>query len=277
MDFSRFVIFQVGADTYNFTREGRFIFGNEAGMILEKMTEPGGDLYRMKPTLIPGKMPWISLEEGKPANPKKASGAWANRGIIIRAWKARLGGKDAAPHFSERGVTRGKAFSSTIDIVPPKGVSRFESGDFVEAVIEYLVVPQKAPDYYGPNVALRGALEEDGGSWKMIQREAQGNRRNVRAMKGELVRTFPDVRIRCEDNIARVKLSGGLGYVPVTFANLTRYDGFVLKVGGKVVDQSVHGKDFWQTDYDANSKTWSRTYNFPRDGQGEVLVEFGRE
>ena len=96
-------------------------------------------------------------------------------------------------------------------------------------------------------------------------------------LTGELIRTFPDVRLRCEGDAAVTRLSGGMGYVPVTFTNLSRYDGFVLKIDGKVLNQKVHGKDFWQTDYDVNSKTWSRTYNLPRDGQGEILVEFGRE
>jgi hypothetical protein len=34
-------------------------------------------------------------------------------------------------------------------------------------------------------------------------------------------------------------------------------------VDGKTLDQSVHGNDFWQTDYDAGTKTWSQTYNVP--------------
>lgn len=35
MDFSRFVIFQVGSDTYNFTRERKFAVGDEAGLTKE--------------------------------------------------------------------------------------------------------------------------------------------------------------------------------------------------------------------------------------------------
>jgi hypothetical protein len=29
------------------------------------------------------------------------------------------------------------------------------------------------------------------------------------------------------------------------------------------LDLSVHGNDFWQTDYDVVAKTWSLTYNLP--------------
>ncbi len=35
------------------------------------------------------------------------------------------------------------------------------------------------------------------------------------------------------------------------------------------VDQSVHGNDFWQTDYDAASGTWEITYSVPLDTPGD--------
>lgn len=275
VDFSRFVIFQVGADTYNFTREGRFVLGNGKGVQLEKMTEPGGNVYRMKPTFIPGATPWVSMEQGKPGNQKNDKGAWANRGIIVREWKARLGGKEAGPHFAEHGMERRGARYSTVDLVPPSGVKRLEPGDFVEAVIEYVVMPQAAEDYYGPNESLREALTRDGGAWEMIHREAVGNNRLAMVEKGTLLGTFPDVRVKCHDDEARMKLKAGIGYVPVTFTGLSQHEGFALKVNGEVLDQSVHGNDFWQTDYDPESETWSRTYNLPRDGRGEIFIKFG--
>lgn len=275
MDVSRFVIFQVGADTYNFTREKWFVFGNESGVTLKKVAEPGGKAYRMKPVVMKGNVPWVSLEEGSPGDKKHEAGAWANRGIVIREWKARLGGESVGPHIAEHGMSRHGSDYSTMDLVPPPGVTRLESGDFVEAVIEYIVMPQGVGDYYGPNKALRTALAKDGGTWKMIHREAVENDREVEVTRGKLMRTFPDVRIECEGDKASFKIMRGLGYVPVTFTRLSRHDDFVLKVDGAVVDQSVHGNDFWQTDYDPATESWSRTYNLPRDGKGSALVEFG--
>jgi hypothetical protein len=29
------------------------------------------------------------------------------------------------------------------------------------------------------------------------------------------------------------------------------------------VNQSIHGNDFWQTDYDADTRRWSHTFNIP--------------
>jgi hypothetical protein len=55
----------------------------------------------------------------------------------------------------------------------------------------------------------------------------------------------------------------------VTFRGLEDYRGLRLYrvVEGEIraVDQSVNGDDFWQTDYDAVSGTWSMTYNIKLD------------
>ncbi len=275
MEFSRFVVFQVGADTYNFTREGRFVFGDETGKLFEKKIEPGKNGYRIKGLGIEGETPWVSLEQGKPANPKNDKGAWANRGMIVREWNARVGGESVDCHFAEHGMIRGRSEYSTVDLVLPPEITRLQPGDFIEAVVEYVVMPQKMEDYYGPNEFLKGALAAYGGTWKMIHREAIGNERIVGLDEGLLERTFPDVRVRCKNDGAKITLRGGLGYVPITFTGLSSHDGFTLKVNGKVFDQSVHGNDFWQTDYDVERRSWSRTYNLPCDAREELRIGFG--
>ena len=58
-------------------------------------------------------------------------------------------------------------------------------------------------------------------------------------------------------------LTGGLGYVAITFTGLTSPSSFTLSIDDQRCDQSIHGNDFWQTDYDAASQQWSRTYNIP--------------
>ena len=62
--------------------------------------------------------------------------------------------------------------------------------------------------------------------------------------------------------------------MPLTLTGLTDYKGYGLFVssGGKLkrVDQSVHGNDFWQTDYDAASRSWRQTYNIPLDTPGDA-------
>lgn len=274
-DFSRFVIFQAGADTYNSTIQRKLAVGNEGGLEKEWDAQWGGNLYRTEPMECAGRIPWASLHDAV-AREKGKQGAWANRGIVIRSWKARLGGKEAAPWIAERGLTLHGTGSSTLDIIPPPGIARFEPGDFVEATIEHVVMPQFAKDYYGPNTALRAALEKDENTWRMIHREAVGNDRRVETKTGVLQRTHPAVTIGAANDTAEFTLAGGLGYVPITFTGLTSPRDYTLFLDGKPLDQSTHGKDFWQTDYDSAAKRWSRTYNVPSGGADPRTLRFSR-
>lgn len=272
VDFSRFVIFQIGADTYSYTGERTMAVGDETGLRREWATRWGGDTNRTAPLECTGRVPWISLHGAVRRAEEGEHGAWANRGIVIRSWKARLGGRPAAPWCVERGVRARGADTSTADLVPPPGVTRLEPGDFVEATIEHLVIPQFAADYYGPDAGLRAALEKDADTWRMVHREAAGNDRRVTVLTGRLERTCPDIRLAVDGGAAEFALEGGLGYVPVTFGGLPSHDGHRLLLDGRPVDQSVHGNDFWQTDYDPSQRTWSRTYNIPvPDGRRRVL------
>ncbi len=261
--FSRFVIFQIGADTYSYTGERKMALGNETGLLKEWDTRWGGDTLRAGPFECVGRVPWVSLHEAvarvKPGEP----GAWANRGIVIRSWKARLGGKEAAPWMAEHGMKVGGVDTSTADIVPPPGVARLEPGDFVEATFEHLIMPQAAEDYYGPNKALSAALMKDGNTWRMIRREAVGNDRHVAMRTGDLQGLYPAVKVRTVNGAAEFTLTGGLGYVPVTFSGLAGPSGYELTLDGKPVDQSVHGNDFWQADYVAVTRQWQLTFNIP--------------
>jgi hypothetical protein len=265
-EFSRFVIFQLGADTYSYTGERKMALGNETGLIREWDSQWGGDMYRMQPMECAGRIPWISLHEAVPRGAPDQQGAWANRGVVIRSWEARLGGRAAGPWMAERGVNARGVDTSTVDLVPPPGVTRLVPGDFVEAIIEYIVMPQFAKDYYGPNGALRAALRESGNTWKMIHREAVGNHRRVEMKTGELEGLYPSVQVRAVNDQTEFTLAGGLGYVPVTFSGLSTHAGHALYVNGQTGDQSVHGNDFWQTDYDPVSGTWEVTFNIPASG-----------
>ena len=262
MDFSRFVIFQIGADTYTYGKERKMALGNETGLLSEWNTQWGGNVYRTAPMEAKGRVPWVSLHEAVRQAPDE-KGAYANRGIVIRNWSARLCGKTAAPWIAEHGIINNGAHNSTLDLVPPPGVTRLEPGDFIEATVEYIIMPQFAADYYGPNAALRTALEKDQNTWRMIQREATGDDRRVTVKTGQLGGLYPAVKIGAANNAAALTLRGGLGYIPIMFKGLTSPRGHQLLFDGQLVDQSVHGNDFWQTDFDVATKSWSLTYNLP--------------
>lgn len=270
LDFSRFVIFQVGSDTYNFTKERKMAFGNQGGLVKEWDTRWGGNAYRGKPMKLEGSNSWISLHDAvKPETEIK--GAISNRGIVLRKWKARIGGKDASAWIAEYGQTRHRKDSSTIDFVPPPGVTRFEPGDFIEATFEHIMMPQFTKDYYGPNEALRAALGQYENSWRMIHRESAGNARKIQMLEGQLERRFPDVKVGAVNGGAKFTLRGGLGYVPVTLTGLKSHKAVQLRVDGRLLDQSVHGNDFWQCNYDPVKKFWSQTFNLPLSQKIQII------
>jgi hypothetical protein len=274
VDFSRLVLFQIGADTYSYTGERKMAVGNVTGLDREWDTQWGGDIYRTQPLECAGTVPWVSLHEAV-RRPGADSGAWANRGIVIREWRARLGGKDARPWVAERGAVVGGTATSTLDIVPPPDVTQLLPGDFVEATIEHLVLPQAAADYYGPNAPLRAALATMQDSWRLVHREAAGNARRVEVRKGRLERLHPDVRVGAEDGRAEFTITGGIGYVPITITGLPTHRGGGFTIDGTPCDQAVHGNDFWQTDFDPVSGTWSQTVTVPLPEGAAHAIRFG--
>jgi len=268
--FSRLVFFQCGGDDYSYTGERKFARGNENGLVGEWPTQWGGNRYTTEPVEVIGRIPWFSMHEAVPRATGKE--AWANRGIVFRHWDAKLGGRSVRPWAAERGAKVRGTDTSLIDILPPPDMDRLEVGDYVEAVVEHIVVPQFADDYYGPNKHLRSALQRCQNTWRMVHREAVGNDLDVEVAKGGLLRVRPAM-IRAEKNEADFAVTGGLGYVPFTIAGLTDYRLPVLeaKEGNSwtPVDQAVHGKDHWQADYNAADETWQITYSVPLDTPGD--------
>jgi hypothetical protein len=261
--FGRLAFFQLGADLYNDHQFRKLARGNVDGSVEEWTPNVDGRGYEREGLVCEGKVPWFSLHEAVPD--PKSPGAWANRGLIIRSWKARLGGRDVPVPIAGVHRTKDKVPSVLVELTPPPGVTRLEPGDFVEADLELIVLPMSAADYYGPNAALRDALKANANTWRMVQREAVGNNLAVSASVGTVESAYP-VRVRCDaDGNASFTVSGGIGYVPLTIAGLRDYRRCVLEhrtpAGWVAVDQSVHGHDFWQTDYDAQSGLWDLTLN----------------
>jgi hypothetical protein len=159
--------------------------------------------------------------------------------------------------------------SANVELSAPPEVQVLRPGDFVEAEVEMVVLPMFSEDYYGPNEDLRQALAAHPNSWQAVWREAVGNALEVRVVHGRMERNYP-LRLRVDSrDQAEFTVVGGIGYVPLTFAGLSDYRGFFLErndgQGWQRVDQSVHGNDFWQTDYDPVKRRWEITFTVPMD------------
>ena len=262
--FRRLAFYQLGSDNYLWHKFGKIARGNEHGVLEEWTPRRGGLRYDRQGIPCPGAVPWFSLHEAENRDTK--GGAWANRGLILRSWKARLGGKDAPPFAS---VFRVRYPSANIELSPPPGIRELLPGDFVEAEIEFVVVPMAASDYYGPNQNLAAALKAGANTWKPVHRLAVGNQLKIKTRRGTLLHNYPIV-IRVDgEQTADFEVTGGIGYVPITFVALARYRGCQLwqdaGTGPALVDQAVLGNDFWQTGHDPATRTWRTTYNVPLD------------
>ena len=262
MPWRRLAFFQLGADFYNDTPARRVAFGDANGLHAEWEPKFDKDVYDRSAVPMTGAQPWVSIH-GVDFSALGNGRAAASRGFIVRSWRATLGGKPAPqPHISFFCNERGKGNNrAVVEFAPPPGIKELLPGDFVEADLELVVFPADAAAYYGPDKEFKDALAGAANTWKPVRREAAGNALKCDAKHGSVLNPYP-LKIAVDaKQTAEITIKGGLGYVPVTFTGLTSASGYALSVDGQRVDQSVHGNDFWQTDYDSTTQRWQQTYN----------------
>ncbi|AQQ72242.1 hypothetical protein SMSP2_02623 [Limihaloglobus sulfuriphilus] len=267
----RIAFFQLGADNYNNHNFNKMARGDINGMIEEWNPVKGGNDYSRVAIPCTGETPWFSLHE---ANSKDTSvyGAWANRGLVIREYSARLGGVETqTPLVSVYGTENGGYKSANLELSVPDNITELIPGDYLEAQIVYLIVPQYAEDYYGPNTQLNAALAANPDSWEIIYRETAGNDVQIQMIRGRLVQNYPLIVKVCGG--AEFEITGGIGYFPITIENLPASKGYRLEqniLGEWIpIDQSVHGSDFWQCNYDAACRSWSLSFTVPFDTEND--------
>jgi hypothetical protein len=249
--------------------------GNETGVAEEWQPPRGGEKYSRTGIACEGRVPWFSLQGGAPSpQATEKDDTWANRGLIIRSWRARLGGQDQpSPIAAVYGTQDGPTSSANLELSPPPGLTTLQPGDYVQAELEVVAVPQSAADYYGPNANLLAALQTGADTWRPVHREAVGNDLQVKALRGAVAHRYPVIVAVDNQEVADFEITGGVGYVPIVIVGLKDYHGFELwrHEGGKAerVTQAVNGNDFWQCDYDPASRTYRLTYNVPLDSPGD--------
>ncbi len=266
--FRRLVIFQCGSDDYNYTAEKKMAIGNERGLIKEWNTQWGDNVYRTSPMALEGSVPWISLHEG--VRLTKEEGAIANRGIVIREWKAMINGSPALPYAAERGTFASGNKTAQIDIMLPPDVQELMAGDYIEGQVEHIIMPQYAHDYFGSNRQLALALKEHQNTWQMIHREVTRNTPKIDVKEGVILSSWP-VKIQYAGRPLFLGITGGLAWLPVTFTGLSSHTGFVLEewIQGRWRIVRPGGMDNgWQTDLDMSTGLLEVTYLLFMDTPG---------
>ena len=272
--FSRLAFYQLGADNYNDHQFERLAHGNQNGLTEEWGFQSGGMVYDRAGVVCEGDGPWwFSAHRAMPNAPR--GGAWANRGLIIRSWDARLGGQRAdRPHAAFFGTENGIP-SMNVELAPPPGLEQLQPGDFVEATLELVVIPMNADDYYGPNINLRAHLKEHANSWKPVHRLAQRNDLDVTVEHGELLRPYPVILKSDEDRTLKFSVHGGAGYVPFTIAGVHTPEKAVLTQvdkTGNAVDALTEVNRYKQVDFNACCSCYHITYNILLDTQDDAFM-----
>ena len=272
----RLAFFQLGADFYNDTPAQRVAIGDLEGVREEWAPPRAQGTFDRRAVALAGTQPWVSIH-GLDREALGKGSAAASRGLVIRSWRAQLGGKPShTPHVSTFCTEWGQGnFRTVIELGPPPGIAALQPGDYVEADLEVVVFPADAKSYYGPNEPFREALTTGADTWRLVHREATGNALRVKSQRGTVTRVFPLVVAVGAGQTVEADVEGGVGWLPVTFTGLASHRGYELRVNGGPFSQSIHGNDYWQTDYDPSTKSWSQTFNLPRNDLRPLRIEFG--
>lgn len=281
--FNRFDLFQLGGDIYNFHNTQSVAYGNDNGLLATfSPTNNGSNNYTTSAIALTGNHPWLWAGDGLFKN--GASGGLdinTNNAMIIRDYSATFNGQqNNIPYVRERSSSQG--FSSTTGnnptsycLVPPPGVTSLSAGDEISLLVEVVILPKQGVDYYGPNQNFANALNNLGNSYHLLYREAQGNKIIASSPTNTIDTDYP-LTVQTTNNEGLVNMTGGRGYVPIVFTGLTNVDNPTLWKAEdncwEIVDQSLHVKDFWQSNYNSSTGSFDLIYNVDQDRPNDVLA-----
>ena len=274
--FSRFDLFQLGSDTYNYRKAQSLVYGNDTGLVGQfTPSNAGSNSYTTTPTALTGTNPWIWSGDAISLDGSAELSIPTNNAIIIRSYTASLGGQSAnTPYFRERSSSHWSASKPTqYCIVPPPNITSFVQGDSIELLLEAVCLPKQAADYYGANARFSQALTQYGNTWELLYREVLGNKINASSPTNTLDTNYP-LSINTINNTGLVTITGGKGYMPIVFKGLTSVtDPKLWRAKSncwELVNQANYGKDFWQTEYDAATGTFDLIYNVNQDTSNDA-------
>jgi hypothetical protein len=261
----RLAFFQLGADFYNDVPACRVAVGDVTGLRKEWEPRRAEDRYDRAAQPLTGRSAWISVH-GVDREALNKGQAMASRGLIVRSWRAVLGGKPAAPHMATYCNEWGKGNHKTaVELAPPPGLGELLPGDFVEAELELVVFPADAAAYYGPDNHLRGLLSREADTWRPVHREAKGNTLQPVAKRGHITNDYPLIIAVDEEQRAEVSVESGLGHVPLVLTGLRSPKGHRIFVNQQPVT-------CWQTDWDAAAQRWRIVCNVAASEEGTTKI-----
>ena len=172
LSFSRFALFQMGSESYSTTRAHTLAYGEGLHLKTLELKDAGqpGELHLSRE--LAGRNAWFSLigalqEENKGT-------AHGERGLIVRAFEGRIGGRPLAKPWLSAYSIKDRAPNFNAELTVPPTVQNFEPGDYIEAVLEFIILPMHAEEYFGKNEEFRKAMSAKSRNWELIPEFAAG-------------------------------------------------------------------------------------------------------
>ena len=304
-DFTRLALFTLGSETYNYHSEfTEFVVGG-AGVpdAHTPRTCTGGtskessklyDSPGPKRTAMAGVAPWwFALGPNEDATAFNATSHMVvgDRGLVVRSFSGQLGGvAQSAPTFS--------VLCDKIELGTPAGLRSLVAGDFVDMMLEVLVLPRAGQEYEaaransGSNTltnTLAGLA-----TWERVKLQAEHGHLAVTPENNHSrVESHYPVRVcaaspEASTTSVMFDIEGAaLGFTPITICGLATHavptggtHGLWLKPEGAadftLLTQGSSGlNDFWQTNYDRAAGTYEVVYNAELLGAPRTTVAFG--
>ena len=284
--YDRLALFQVAADRYSDNGFTRYAHGDREGVLFdEEVPNHGSSGYAddsQRGIAMEGEAPWVMMYDSVHDSGSLPEHL-ANVGFVVRDYSANIGGAvTTTPHMNLVQTNNGGwsqiAFELGLPFDPDNPV--VPAGSVVTATVEYLVPPADKRAWYGEADYLTALPEESFQSTDMMLLLADGNHLEVTPHVGTLVRQHPVEIATAPDTLAaEFTLNGGLGYVPITFHDLPRPDGWRLEVQVEDglwarVEQEVEGDDYWQAYEDAETGTFELDFNVPNRGENRYRLRW---
>ena len=270
--YKRLALFQMQSDGYSLPGFERYAIGNDEGILEDSempSKRPSSFKYaNAKDQAIEtsGTNPWFYIY----GNPGWQQYGSDDAGVMftVREYSAHINGQTCAqPYYGKIGMPNGHVAMGFELAIPETDV--VEAGSKISFTVEYAILGNDKESYYGESAYLLDLPAETWKSAEMALIQAQGNILAAEALTGELVSTYP-VEVKCAegDVAAQLKLSGGLGYTPLVFTHLGRFDGWWLESSPdgsnwEKLDLSANGSDYWQCYFDAAADAYQLIYCVP--------------
>ena len=299
VSFERMAFYQLGADNHNSGRWHGLTIGNDEGPIEYEIagvrygaeaeipvSETAGYVggAGMQQIEVPGTGLWAAFTDSyKKINSDSFNSKNAARMVSLLFFDATLNGKNyTKPSVSLRSTEMFCGASTLVELNPPAEVGKtIQAGSTVKGAVEYINLPVSLKSYYYDSEIIKNIPAEEFDTWRLAYRYAIGDKTQVSAEKGEVLRQYP-IAVKCEQGngevAAQITVKGGISYIPLTFTNVPSYSGYRLEKlendAWTAVDQSVIGNDYWQTYYNAESGSYELTFNVEHSGDPQAQYSY---